>query len=247
MSQTTPTPVPLCLYLVRHGETEWSLSGQHTGCTDIPLTARGEDEARGLASRLCDVPFAHVLTSPLQRARRTCELAGLGAAAKIVPEVVEWDYGDYEGKRSLDIRKTRAGWNVFRDGCPNGEMPEQVSDRADRMIAHLRALDGNVALFTHGQFGRVLAARWIGLPLIEAQHLALGTASLGILSFDPHHPEVAIIALWNAASRERFDAVANPSLGDLAIKKQRAIERWENEGGEIPDQVKPDETGSHNG
>ncbi len=191
-----------CLYIVRHGETEWSLSGRHTGRTDIALTARGGDEARGLAPRLRDIRFAHVLASPLQRARRTCELAGLGAAAEIEPDLAEWDYGDYEGKRSTEIRKQRAGWNVFSDGCPGGETPAQVSDRADRLIVKLRALDGNVALFLHGQFGCVLAARWIGLPLIEAQHFALGPASLSILGYDAHHPEVAIIALWNTASME---------------------------------------------
>jgi probable phosphoglycerate mutase len=194
--------MPTRLYLVRHGETEWSLTGRHTGRTDIALTARGEDEARGLASRLRDIRFARVLTSPLQRARRTCELAGLSAVAAIETDLAEWDYGDYEGQRSADIRKHRAGWNVFRDGCPHGETPAQVSDRADRLIARLRALDGNVALFSHGQFGCVLAARWIALPLIEAQHFALDPASLSILGYDPHHPEVAIIALWNAASMD---------------------------------------------
>lgn len=144
------TSRPLRLYLIRHGETEWSLSGRHTGRTDVPLTARGEDEARALAPRLREIPFAHVLSSPLQRARRTCELTMLGAAAEIEPDLAEWDYGDYEGQRSMDIRKQRPGWNVFRDGCPHGEMPAQVSERADRLIAHLRALDGNVALFSHG-------------------------------------------------------------------------------------------------
>lgn len=198
MSVTIKMHAPGCLYLVRHGETEWSLSGRHTGRTDIALTARGENEARGLAPRLRDIRFAHVLASPLQRARRTCELAGLGAAAEIEADLAEWDYGDYEGQRSVDIRKQRAGWNVFRDGCPRGETPAQVCGRADRLIAKLRALDGNAALFSHGQFGCVLAARWIGLALIEAQHFALDPASLSILGYDPHHPGVAIIALWNA-------------------------------------------------
>ena len=134
-------------------------------------------------------------------------LGGLGAAAEIEPDLAEWDYGDYEGKRSTDIRKQRAGWNIFRDGCPRGETPAQVSDRADRLIARLRALEGNVALFSHGQFGCVLAARWIGLPPAEAQHFALGTASLSILGFGFHHPEVGIIAMWNAASSENLDPV----------------------------------------
>ena len=202
MNMTTKMPTPSCLYLVRHGETEWSLTGRHTGRTDIALTARGEDEARGLVPRLRDIRFAHVLASPLQRARRTCELAGLGTAAEIEADLAEWDYGEYEGQRSVDIRKQRAGWNVFRDGCPRGESPVQVSGRADRLIVKLRTLEGNVALFSHGQFGCVLAARWIGLPLIEAQHFALGPASLSILGYDPHHSEVAIVALWNAASME---------------------------------------------
>lgn len=196
---TSSTPMPISLFLIRHGETQWSLSGQHTGRTDIPLTENGEDQARGLTQCFRDIKFTHVLTSPRQRAQRTCELAGLSAAARIEPDLAEWDYGDYEGQRSVDIRKQRMDWNLFRDGCPHGEMPVQVSDRADRLITKLRLLDGNVALFSHGQFGCVLAARWIGLPLVEAQHFALGTASYGILGYDSHHPEVAIINLWNAA------------------------------------------------
>ncbi|MGK2940923.1 MAG: histidine phosphatase family protein [Immundisolibacter sp.] len=227
-------PAPARFYLIRHGETEWSLSGRHTGRTDLPLTARGEDEARELARRLGYVRFAHVLTSPLQRARRTCELSGLGAAAAIEPDLVEWDYGDYEGQRSVDIRKQHADWDVFRDGCPHGETPAQVSDRADRLIAHLRALDGNVALFSHGQFSCVLATRWIGLPLIEARHFALGTASLSILDHDPHHPEVAVIALWNAASSEKSDRVCRPRPDEDKVANPQAIARWENEGGELP-------------
>jgi probable phosphoglycerate mutase len=187
------------LYVIRHGETEWSLSGQHTGRTDLPLTAHGEDEARKLEPWLRPIPFARVLTSPLQRARQTCELAGLGAAASVEPDLAEWNYGDYEGRLSRDIRKARPDWNVFRDGCPNGEMPGQVSARADRVIARLLALDGNVALFSHGQFSRALATRWIELSVAESQHLSLGTASLSILGFDPSHPKVRVIELWNAA------------------------------------------------
>jgi broad specificity phosphatase PhoE len=187
------------LYLVRHGETEWSLSGQHTGRTDLPLTSHGEAEARQLVPWLRHLQFARVLTSPLQRARRTCELAGLGAAAVVEPDLAEWNYGDYEGRLSRDIRKERPGWDVFRDGCPSGEMPGQVSDRADRLIAHLCKLDGNVALFSHGQFSRALAAQWIELSVNEARHFSLGTASLSILGFDPSHPEMRVIELWNAA------------------------------------------------
>jgi broad specificity phosphatase PhoE len=180
--------MPLWLYLIRHGGTAWSISGQHTGRTDIPLTPRGESEATRLKHRLDNIGFAHVLTSPSRRARRTCELVDLERAAEIDPDLAEWDYGQYEGRRSVDIRAERPGWNVFRDGCPGGETPAQVSDRADRLIVRLRSLDGTVALFSHGQFGSVLAARWIGLPLIEAQHLRLDTASLSILGSDPPPP-----------------------------------------------------------
>ena len=185
------------IYLIRHGETEWSLSGQHTGSTDIPLIARGEDAARNLGLRLREIPFARVLTSPRLRARRTCELAGLGPVAEIEPDLAEWDYGDYEGLLSAEILKGRPDWNIYRDGCPDGESPGQISARADRLIVRLRGLVGNVALFSHGHFGRVLAARWIGLPLGEAQRFQLDTASLGILSYERDRVESPVIALWN--------------------------------------------------
>jgi probable phosphoglycerate mutase len=187
------------LYLVRHGETEWSRSGQHTGKTDIPLTAHGEGQARALAPWLRKIPFTAVLTSPRQRARSTCALAGLGGKAEIEPDLAEWDYGEYEGLRSDEIRERRPGWTVFRDGCPNGETPAAITDRADRLIARLVAMTGNVALFSHGHFGAVLAARWLGLPVIEGQHLLLGPASLSILGNNPSHPDVRVIALWNAS------------------------------------------------
>ncbi|HUW97785.1 MAG TPA: histidine phosphatase family protein [Acidiferrobacter sp.] len=195
----TSSSKPLRLYLIRHGETEWSLSGRHTGRTDIPLTANGEVEARELGKRLRDVAFDQVLTSPLKRALQTCTLVGLDKTSDEEPDLAEWDYGDYEGQRSLDILNGRPDWNVYRDGCPHGETPVQVSDRADRLVARLRALTGNIALFSHGQFGSVLAARWIGLAVVQAQHFTLGTASLSIFTFDPHHPAVPVIALWNAA------------------------------------------------
>ena len=225
---------PLKIYLVRHGETEWSSTSQHTGRTDIALTAQGEDEVREWGQRLCRIPFDHVLSSPLQRARRTCELVGLGKDPELESDAVEWDYGDYEGLRSVDIRKDRPGWNVFRDGCPYGESPETVSARADRLIAHLRTMEGNVALFSHGQFGGVLAARWIGLSIVEAQHFPLGTASLSILGDDPHHPEVPVLELWNAAPHEASRLAPEPRAVDHFSVTQRAIQRWENEGGEIP-------------
>jgi len=186
------------LYLVRHGETAWSLSGKHTGRTDIRLTPHGEHEAARLMPWLRPVNFARVFTSPLQRARQTCELAGLGARAEPEPDLAEWDYGDYEGRLSTDIRHERPGWNVLRDGCPHGEMPADISARADRVIARLRTIEGDIAVFSHGQFGLALAARWIGLDVVEGQHFLLGTASLDILSYNPAHPEIPVIALWNA-------------------------------------------------
>jgi broad specificity phosphatase PhoE len=187
------------IYLFRHGQTEWSLSGRHTGRTDISLTPHGEDEARALLPWVKEIKFSHVLTSPRQRARRTCELVGLDREVEIEPDLAEWDYGDYEGKLSSDIRAERPDWNIFRDGCLHGEMPAQVSDRADRLLAHLTTMSGNVALFSHGHFGPALAVRWIGLPIEQGKHLPLSTASLSILSYNLDQPEVQVIALWNAA------------------------------------------------
>jgi broad specificity phosphatase PhoE len=190
------------LYFIRHGETEWSLSGRHTSHTDLPLTPRGEEEARELCPRLRDIPFARVFASPRQRARQTCALAGLRPAAEIEPDLSEWDYGDYEGRQTVDIRRERPDWNLFQDGCPGGETPAQAEGRADRLIARLRALEGNIALFSHGQFGGVLAVRWIGLPVARGQHFPLGPASVSILGDDPHHLEVPVIARWNAGAEE---------------------------------------------
>ncbi len=184
----------LSLYLVRHGQTEWSLSGQHTGSSDIPLTAQGEDEARALAPWMADIPFESVFVSPRQRAQRTCALAGVGAKAEVEPDLAEWDYGDYEGKRSADIHTHQPHWLIFRDGCPGGEMPADITARADRLIARLKGMQGKIALFSHGHFGVVLAARWIGLPVIEAEHLLLSTASVSVLGYAPSHPDVLVIA-----------------------------------------------------
>jgi broad specificity phosphatase PhoE len=191
------THQPPRLFIIRHGETEWSLSGQHTGRTDIALTARGEEGARALEPFLRDIPFARVLASPRKRAQRTCALAGLGGNVAIEPDLAEWDYGDYEGLRSAEIHKQWPGWNIFRDGCPGGESPADVSSRADRLIARLRTEGGDVAAFTHGHFGRVLATRWIGLPVIEGQHFTITVASVGVLGFEPSHPETMAIELWN--------------------------------------------------
>ncbi|MDI7775546.1 histidine phosphatase family protein [Asticcacaulis sp. EMRT-3] len=185
------------IYLIRHGRTEWSVSGRHTGLTDLPLTAQGEDQARMIAPRLGKIDFAHVLTSPLQRAHHTCQLAGLGAQAEITPDLAEWDYGDYEGLKSPEIQAKQPGWTIFRDGGPDGESAQAVSDRADRLVARLSGMEGNIALFSHGHFGRALAARWIGLPLIEAEHFTLGEAAMNILGYNPSHPDVRVISLWN--------------------------------------------------
>ncbi|EGF24368.1 phosphoglycerate mutase family protein [Rhodopirellula baltica WH47] len=189
---------------MRHGETEWSLSGQHTGRADIALTANGEDEARQLGERLGLFSFNHVLSSPLRRASRTCELAGLSQYVKVEKDLIEWDDGDYEGRTSAEIHATRPEWNVFRDGCPGGEMPDEISTRADRLIERLTKLDGNVALFSHSHFGRVLAARWIGLAVEHAQSLLLSTASLSILGYEHDRPA---IALWNSAPLSQFAEV----------------------------------------
>lgn len=195
---------PVRLYVVRHGQTEWSLTGQHTGRTDIPLTAQGEEEARTMVPLLRNVDFSHVFSSPLQRARQTSELAGLGDAVEVLPDLAEWDYGAYEGLRSVEIREKRPGWNIFRDGCPEGESAEQITARIDRLIAHLRTLSGNVALFAHGHVGGVLATRWLGLPLTETGHFPLATASLSVLGLDSKHANVPIISAWNLTPGRGF-------------------------------------------
>ena len=198
--ETDSTPKRLReLYFIRHGETEWSLSGRHTGRTEIPLTPHGGEQARELGLRLRMLGFSRVLTSPRQRARQTCKLAGLTPSAEIDADLSEWDYGDYEGRTTAEIRVHRPGWNVYRDGCPGGETPAQVSDRADRVIANLAAAEGKIALFSHAQFGCVLTARWIGLPVNKGQHFSLGPASLNILGYSPGHPEIAVIALLNGS------------------------------------------------
>ncbi|MEO9228556.1 MAG: histidine phosphatase family protein [Devosia sp.] len=206
MTSRLEDPATPRIYFIRHGETAWSLSGQHTGHTDLQLTANGESQARQLARWLAATRFAQVLTSPRQRAGRTCELAGLGAVAKIDPDLAEWDYGDYDGLRTVDVHKVRPGWNVFRDGCPNGESSRQISDRCDRLIARLRLLAGNIAVFSHGQFGAVFAARWIGLPVIDGEHFSVQAASLGILGYSTDHPDRSMIELWNALPSERSSA-----------------------------------------
>jgi len=184
------------VYLARHGETAWSLSGQHTGMTDIPLTPRGERNASNLGLRLLEFNFPQVFTSPLQRARRTCELAGFGKQAVVDPDLVEWNYGDYEGRTTADIRRERPDWILFRDGCPGGESPADVSSRADRVVARLRALQANVLLFSSGHFLRVLGARWCGLDVASAMRLYLGTATLSAVGYE-HGVAQPVIRLWN--------------------------------------------------
>jgi len=184
------------VYLARHGETAWTRTGQHTSRTDMPLTARGELNTRRLARRLMGVEFARVLTSPLSRALRTCALAGFGGQAEVDPDLQEWDYGQYEGRRTADIRQARPGWDLFRDGCPGGESVEAVGTRADRVIARLRAVEGNVVVFSHGHLLRVLAARWLGLPAGAARHFVLSTAALSILGYEHTRDEPAL-RLWN--------------------------------------------------
>jgi probable phosphoglycerate mutase len=184
------------VYTVRHGETAWSLSGQHTGLTDLPLTENGERNARGLVARLAGRSFAKVYTSPLQRAARTCELAGFGAVAERDRDLVEWNYGDYEGRKSVDIHAERPDWDLFRDGCPGGESPAEVGARADRVVHRLRAIDGDVLLFSSGHFLRTLAARWLGLEPAAGRYFLLGTAAMNILAYEHNRSEPAI-RLWN--------------------------------------------------
>jgi broad specificity phosphatase PhoE len=184
------------VYLARHGGTAWTISRQHTGMTDLPLTPQGEAEAVRLRERLAGVAFGAVLTSPLQRAVRTCELAGFGSVAKVEPDLVEWNYGAYEGRTSAAIHAERPDWQLFRDGCPDGESPEQVGGRADRVIRRVRAIEGDVLLFSSGHFLRVFAARWIGLAPAAGRHFLLGTASLSALSYEHDRSEPAI-RLWN--------------------------------------------------
>ncbi len=184
------------IYLARHGETAWSLSGQHTGLTDLPLTERGQENARRLGKRLHGLTLARVFTSPLQRAARTCELAGFGSAAERDPDLVEWNYGRYEGRTSADIHAERPDWQLFSDGCPGGESPGQVGARADRVVNTVRAIQGDVLLFSSGHFLRVLAARWLGLDPGAGRYFLLGTASLSALGYE-HNRSQPVIRFWD--------------------------------------------------
>lgn len=184
------------IWLVRHGETEWALSGRHTGRTDIPLTAKGEEAARGLAARLADRPFAAVWSSPSQRAMRTCALAGFEARRVVDPDLAEWDYGAYEGITTREILAGRPGWQMFRDGCPKGESAADVGTRADAVIARVRSANATLLIFSSAHFLRVLAARWIGLPPEGGLRLVLDTASISILGYE-HDLTEPVIRRWN--------------------------------------------------
>lgn len=188
------------VYLARHGETAWSLSGRHTGRTDVPLTARGERDARALSARLKGIEFGLVLTSPLGRARRTAELAGF-ASAQTEPDLMEWDYGEYEGRRTADIRLERPGWRLFEDGCPGGETAGAVGMRADRTIARIRTFSANVLVFAHRDILRMLAARWLGLAPVEGRRFYLETTSLSVLGYH-HDVNEPVVRLWNEACDE---------------------------------------------
>ncbi len=185
------------VYLARHGETAWTLSRQHTGLTDLPLTERGERTARRLGERLKALTFTAVFTSPLQRAARTCELAGFKSVAEVDKDLVEWNYGEYEGRRTAEIRGERPDWELFRDGCPGGESPHEVGARADRVVKRVRAVPGNVLIFTSGHFMRVLATRWLGLePSVNCKFFMLSTASLSAVGYE-HDVSRPVIRLWN--------------------------------------------------
>ena len=184
------------VYLARHGETAWTITGQHTGLTDLPLTERGERNARRLAERLRGLTFAKVFTSPLQRAARTCELAGFGAVAEIDRDLLEWNYGEYEGRVTADILRERPDWQLFRDGCPGGESPNEVGTRADRVVQRVHEVEGDVLLFSSGHFLRVLAARWLGLDASIGRCFLLSTASLSALGYE-HNLSQPVIRLWD--------------------------------------------------
>ena len=184
------------IYLARHGETAWSLTGQHTGLTDLPLTPMGESNAAKLGDALKSVRFTRVLSSPLRRAWRTCELAGFRSTVEMNHDLVEWDYGEYEGRLTVEIHKERPDWQLFRDGCPGGESPQQVAARADRVGDLVRSISGNVLLFSSGHFLRMLAARWTGMDTIGAKSLMLSTASLSVLGYENRLAQPAI-RLWN--------------------------------------------------
>jgi probable phosphoglycerate mutase len=197
-----PSDLPR-LFLARHGDTAWTESRQHTGLTDLPLNQAGEARARQLGDRLRQFTFARVFTSPLERASKTCELAGYGPVATVDPDLVEWDYGRYEGKLTKDILKEQPGWELFRDGCPDGESPEDVAARADRFVAQVRPIEGDVLAFTSGHITRMIAARWLGLPPGAGRFFQCRTASVGVLAFEHKNRDEPIISVWNQVAQPR--------------------------------------------
>jgi broad specificity phosphatase PhoE len=210
---TLHTELPV-VYLARHGETKWSLTGQHTGLTDLPLTQRGEQNASALRERMTGLNFRKVFTSPLQRATRTCELAGFGAVADVDRNLLEWDYGQYEGLTTAEIRAQRPDWLLFRNGCPGGESPEQVAARADSMVDRVRTLGTQVLIFSSGHFLRVLAARWLALGPGAGRYLLLSTASVSALGYE-NSLSGPVIQLWNDTRH-----VKAPELRDTAVQTQ---------------------------
>ena len=197
-----PSDLPQ-LFLARHGDTAWTDSRQHTGRTDIPLNERGEERARQLGERLRGFSFVHVFTSPLQRASRTCELAGFGSVAEVDADLLEWDYGRWEGKLTSDILKDQPGWQLFRDGCPDGESPQDVAARADRFIARVHDMAGDVLAFSSGHIIRMIAARWHGMPPGAGRVFYCRPASVGVLGFEHDHRDEPVLRLWNYITEPR--------------------------------------------
>ncbi len=185
------------IFLIRHGTTDWAAAGRHTSRTDRPLSPEGARHAAGLREMLREIKFSRVLTSPLERARQTCELAGLAATAQLDPDLHEWDYGAYEGLTTAEIRAARPEWNLFHDGCPDGESVEQVAQRADRVLAGLRPAGGITAVFSHGHFLRALAMRWIDLPVSAGEHFAFDPAAVGVLGFEHAGSKIPALCQWN--------------------------------------------------
>jgi broad specificity phosphatase PhoE len=200
------------LYLARHGDTAWTDSHQHTGRTDLPLNERGEEHARQLGERLRGISFVRVFTSPLQRAAKTCELAGFGAIAEVDRDLVEWDYGRFEGKVTSDIQKERPGWELFRDGCPDGESPEDVAARADRFLDRVHDIAGDVLAFSSGHIIRMIAARWLGLPPATGRVFFCDPASVGVFGFEHNSRDQPIIRLWNDVGQSSIRAASPGSI-----------------------------------
>ena len=191
------------LFLVRHGDTAWTDTRRHTGRTDVPLSEGGEERARQLAGRMRRFAFASVFTSPLERASKTSELAGFGGVARADPDLVEWDYGRFEGMRTKEILAERPGWELFREGCPEGESPGDVAARADRFLANVRAIDGDVLAFSSGHIIRMIAARWLGLPPVAGRFFSCRPASVGVLGYEHGSREEPILSLWNLVATPR--------------------------------------------